>query len=149
MRTVLKAATHGVLALAYRSQGPIVFAPDPFDPRQAEGFAGWLCAPSTLSPQISRYLSALYLERGDLRTAFPAIPGGDVARYIDWVMNDGRADPPIPDELRPIQDAVKHRPARRPIRNEGVNVAGYVKAELGVGEAQLSLYNARNIPRSK
>src|SRR5439155_16667516 len=122
-------------ALIAADRGAPLDAPDPFDPRQAEGFAGWLRAPSTLSPQISRYLSALYLERGDLRTAFPAVPGGDVARYIDWVMNDGRADPPIPNELRPIQDAVKHRPARGPIRNEGVNVAGYVKAELGVGEA--------------
>src|SRR5205823_8762616 len=49
-------------ALLAADRGAPLDAPDPFDPRQAEGFAGWLCAPSTLAMLRADRRARAYLE---------------------------------------------------------------------------------------
>jgi glycosyltransferase involved in cell wall biosynthesis/SAM-dependent methyltransferase len=110
--------------------------PDPFDPVQADAFIDWLNQPGTKTPGLPRYLRALYLERSDLRRAFPDLSGPDLSAYLQWAREDGGADPPIPSvfraaSLRPTRE--RAAPAPGP-SSEGVNIAGYVRAELGTGE---------------
>jgi len=123
-----------------------------------EAFIAWLNQP--IIPRrgrpISHYALALYAERPDLQAAFPDLagPGGDA--YVDWLCRCGCVEERLPDQLVPqqadIQTETAQSPAAEPTAvGEGVNVAGYFRAELGVGEAARSLLagiEAAEIPYS-
>lgn len=118
---------------------------NPLDPEQADAFVTWLLMPSMEAPQLSQYLYSLYRERADLQVAFADVNGPDFGRYIDWIAEGGLASPPVPDVVR--QAAVQIRAAlttRSLAWHDGVNILGYVKAELGVGEgARLTVAAAK------
>jgi glycosyltransferase involved in cell wall biosynthesis/SAM-dependent methyltransferase len=110
--------------------------PDPLDPAEAEAFVTWLRSPDPSTPKVGRYFLAVYNERRDLRDAFPDLRGEGAAGFLEWIRNDGRADPPIPVALRNGDRGTPKGSVSTPAeRGEGVNVIGYVRAELGVGEA--------------
>lgn len=110
--------------------------PDPFTMGGSDAFTAWLAEPHVPESTVSRYLYGLYLERGDVRAAFPDLRGPDANRYLEWVTIDGRADPPIPDVfIRSLPRSRGGTISAVPVTAEGLNVIGYVKAELGVGEA--------------
>src|SRR5690606_24513972 len=102
----------------------------PFD---WDGIVDWLNAPAPEAPRLTRYLFGLYQERADLQRAFPTPYGADADAYLHWVAYDPWANQTIPASLRPASpaDARGREPAAF---REGVNIAGYFKAELGVGE---------------
>ena len=122
--------------------------PSPFDPSDADRFIAWLRTPDVEGSDVSRYLRAVYTERRDLQAAFPDVDGPDGRRFLEWVLVDGRAEPPIPELLRsnprprmllpkaPSQRQSKPRffESNGNRRQAGVNVVGYVRAENGVGE---------------
>ena len=123
--------------------------PDPFDQRDPDGFIDWLNAPDEngFAPLVPRYLMALYEERLDLRFAFPGLAHADTGRYLDWVVQYGAKEVQIPPELcrfdqtarNPAAEALLESPnpgtlRKRELRPAGLNVAGYFKAESGVGE---------------
>ncbi|MEA2220495.1 MAG: hypothetical protein QOJ35_3121, partial [Solirubrobacteraceae bacterium] len=115
-----------------------------FEPTQEQAFLDRLNAPAAESAGggagITTYLAALYEEREDLRRAYPDITGADAAGYLGWARVFGRGE--VPSELCPSADDADDRlvtapkPARAPIPHVplGVNVAGYLNSELGVGE---------------
>jgi glycosyltransferase involved in cell wall biosynthesis/SAM-dependent methyltransferase len=112
--------------------------PDPLSTTDTVAFIDWL--QEDIGPHarnVSRYLYALYKERVDLQAAFPDLRGPDAERYLNWVVIDGRADPPIPPVFLPDPLRVSYFGNNEPVsvQAEGLNVAGYVNAELGVGEA--------------
>lgn len=112
--------------------------PNPFDARTVEHFVAWLNQPDPKGPRtISRYLRALYLDRPDLQLAFPDINGEDASRFRTWVHGDGAAQEKVPAALLPPLAAAPdtHRFAAPDELRPGVNVAGYLSAELGIGEA--------------
>ncbi len=114
--------------------------PSPIDPDCPERFVDWLNEPVAAGPYpvISRYLYSLYLERPDLRTAFPNLSGDDAVRFLEWTRGDGVVQEHIPPQLLPGPGAIERarRPKFSPVPQlqEGVNVVGYFKAEMGVGE---------------
>ena len=112
--------------------------PDPFDAAASDAFLEWLNEPVNRGPRptVSRYLLLLWQDRPDLRTAFPNLAGPDSARYLAWVLRDGVAQEAIPDLLLPLPGQADDVAAgwRTTGLLPGVNVAGYFKAELGVGE---------------
>ncbi|HEX2053854.1 MAG TPA: glycosyltransferase [Actinomycetota bacterium] len=123
--------------------------PDPFDRFDSEAFVDWLNAPDEegFAPAVPRYLLALYEERLDLKAAYPGLAHADAGRYLDWVMRYGAKEAQIPPELCRFDQSIRRSPAddraeaaspgtlrRRELRPLGLNVAGYFKAESGVGE---------------
>ena len=100
---------------------------------------------------INRYLETLWEGRPDLRTAFPDLDGPDGDGLVHWAYTSGRFEHPFPDALLPPcpDDLVaEYRPtgspeaqlraARDPLAGTaagGVNVLGYLRGELGLGEA--------------
>lgn len=114
--------------------------PSPFS--QGSGFEDWLN--EVVGPQeITRYLRALYDEREDLKAAFPDVDGTDARLFVDWVRTTGAVHEQIPELLVP-------RPPI-PERVDGVNIAGYMAAENGVGEAARGLasaFDAAGIPKT-
>ena len=114
-----------------------------FEPEQEAAFLARLNAPAPVSAGgargITTYLAALYDEREDLRRAYPDLTGDDAAEYLGWARVFGIGEVPAP--LCPPADperapAPKRKPsvASAPPRPLGVNVAGYLNSELGVGE---------------
>ncbi len=133
------------LLAAENGQGPM--PADPLDSEGARAFSEWLNAPDLAAPKLTRYLGAVRAERVDLRNAFPDVTR-DADRFLDWVRTDGRTHPPIPAALLPKETAAAPiAPAAS--ATEGVNVVGYLRAELGVGEAArnyIMSLRAGNIP---
>lgn len=123
--------------------------PDPFDRFDPEAFVDWLNSPNEdgYAPFIPRYLLAVYEERLDLKAAYPGLAHADAGRYLDWVMRYGAKEAQIAPELCRFDQSIRRSPAddlaetsgpgtlrRREPRPYGLNVAGYFKAESGVGE---------------
>jgi glycosyltransferase involved in cell wall biosynthesis/SAM-dependent methyltransferase len=131
--------------------------PSLFDPLYADQFIDWLNEPADGAP-VSRYLAALYSDRPDVRLVYPNPAQG----FPEWVRAHGRIEEGIPSELVPgptptaagtLRWKLSRRLGRNTFVNEappapapaearrpqallpGVNVAGYLRAELGVGEA--------------
>ena len=131
--------------------------PSLFDPRYADRFIDWLNEPADGAP-LSRYLAALYSDRPDVQLVYPNPAQG----FLEWVRAFGRIEEGIPSELVPgptptaagtLRWKLSRRLGRNAFVNEappapapaearqpqallpGVNVAGYLRAELGVGEA--------------
>ena len=106
-------------------------APDRSHDPQA--FVAWAAAsdPELDGPvPLSRCLADLRAGRPDLLDAYPQIPGIHVADYCEWARVFGREQVPIPAELLPAD--LPHTSPR--YDQAGVNLAGFLTAELGVGE---------------
>ncbi|RIK08813.1 MAG: hypothetical protein DCC49_08250 [Acidobacteria bacterium] len=119
------------------SQAP----PNPFE-EPGESFTNWLneSAGGGMRTEITRYLHGLWELRSDLRQAFPDLSGPDAARYVEWARSAQRTDESLEPALIPRYETPASVPA--PIWPEfaepaqlkaGVNVAGYLNAELGIG----------------
>jgi SAM-dependent methyltransferase len=93
---------------------------------------------------VTRYLGELYRSRPDLQRAFPDLRGADAHAFVSWVTQQADALD-VPSALRPrgaAPSAGNGRPAPQPARASsngsrvaGINLAGYLSSELGVGEA--------------
>lgn len=123
--------------------------PDPFGESDPENFVDWLNSADERSyaPAVPRYLLALYEERLDLKAAFPGLAHADAGRYLDWVVRYGAREAAVSPELCRFDQSTRRSPAddlaesaapgtlrRRGLLPAGLNVAGYFKAESGVGE---------------
>ncbi len=131
-----------VNSVVYRHPAP----PNPLDPGGLTPFIDWLREPHPHRPTVSRYASAVYDEREDVRKAFPDLTGPDQRRFQSWVHDAAPVEMQVASRLLPESPALgalleKESPPR-PALPEGVNVAGYLRAELGVGEAARSVIAA-------
>ena len=107
-------------------------------------FVAWLREPEDPGHPawLSRYLFRMYLEQRRLRRAFPRVPGEDLPRFLTWVRRHGAAEAGIPTALLPPAEieapsALSARPVAA-----GVNVVGYLRAEVGVGEQSRQMAEA-------
>lgn len=120
--------------------------PDPFAPGGDDVFVDWLRTPTEpgLAAGIGRYLEDLWHRRAHLNVTFPSMSGRYGRRYVEWVSTHGRYREAIPVELLPSIDGSEISDfgngasgglAERGSDKEGLNIVGYLNAELGVGQA--------------
>ncbi|QIK75956.1 glycosyltransferase family 4 protein [Nocardioides piscis] len=93
---------------------------------------------------LGRYLAELYRRRPDLHQVYPGVRDGDVSGYLDWTELVGIRTDGIPRWVveagnrlaRPARDAgpVSTAPAP-PTLVPGVEVVGFLSADLGIGQA--------------
>lgn len=109
--------------------------PDPFGPAGAETFRDWLRSPagSDATCLVTREQHAVWLARGDLRAAFPHPFGRDQGAFLEWVRDSGvtQENLSVPTVLPAVSTGGA---SLEPSLTEGVNIAGYFRAELGVGK---------------
>lgn len=114
--------------------------PDLLDPVQAQAARTWLVS-APAAGGLPPYLAALR-DRADLAAAFPA--GTPDTAFLTWVEHHAVADGAPADLISPSVTAAA---ARRPVRSTaapepGVNVVGFLGAELGIGESARLLTSA-------
>jgi glycosyltransferase involved in cell wall biosynthesis len=120
---------------------------DPFEASGGAAFTAWLNEPDpdSRSGGTSRYLFSLYLERRDIRDAYPDL--GDPALrdgFHRWAFVDGAAEYGIPEALLPprprsLEDEIG---AEVPAPLWGLNVVGHFHAEYGLGETARRMVEA-------
>ena len=134
----LEVVDAGWVAL-YAAAVLVVLAIDAFRrPEVRDGFLAWVGRPAGSGPPwLTRYLEAIWRHRWDLQEAFPDLEGDDGDRYRSWLEERGRMEASIPESLMPraAQPTAGGRAMGASPVGPGINVAGYLKAELGVGEA--------------
>ena len=109
-----------------------------FQPAGEQAFVEYLNAPAPQAAGgargITNYLAALYEEREDLRRAYPDLTGADAAGYLGWARVYGRGEVPRQLCTATLDQEARAATGPRLTRPLGVNVAGYLNSELGVGE---------------
>ena len=113
--------------------------PTPYGDDGIQPFLHWLCeVRAGDSTKLPRYLSAIYWERGDLVHNYPEVRDGHHGRLHEWIDSSGVVENSL---IRALHQSVNQDLlALDNIENVsqkkgGVDVFGYLKAELGVGEA--------------
>jgi glycosyltransferase involved in cell wall biosynthesis len=113
--------------------------PTPFVKGGAERFLSWASAmPEDDLRPIPRYLRGIWNERPDVRILMPETVDGDIRRLRTWAKELAGAEHPNlalmgwrPEAERRL-GMVEHTEGTE---TQGVNLVGYLTADLGVGEA--------------
>jgi hypothetical protein len=116
--------------------------PSPYGAAGEAGFLRWLNQPIDRDEKfVTRYMLGVYDDRGDLKNAFPDPLGEDAARFRDWYLMFGQKELALPAALVPSPESGTELRLLEP-RSIPVNLAGYFRAELGLGSAARSLFAA-------
>ena len=122
--------------------------PSPFGPAGETGFLKWLNEPIDKAKLgVTRYMLAVSDDRPDVRTAYPDPTNKDAAAFRDWCQLYGSRELQLPPALVPPR--ATRTPDVAVSLQTPVNVAGYFRAELGIGAAARAIVaalEAANIP---
>jgi glycosyltransferase involved in cell wall biosynthesis len=126
----------------------------PFSEAGTAEFIAWCQGPADrgVAHGLTWVALAVYDERSDLQTAFPDLEGADGPRYFWWISHhrEDAADLGLPPEWLPAPaPGSEDEPPAEEGGPWGVNVAGYLRSELGVGEAARAVItglDARGVP---
>lgn len=126
-----------------------------FTPAGEAEFLAWLNEPAPEAPQVTRYLYDVWRNRLDVQRAYPYLDDPEIAdSFLGWAGVFGAHEIPIPEPLLPrrsieIRDrlVVESGPSPEPDEGApvGVNVAGYLRAELGIGEIARQMVAALDV----
>lgn len=113
--------------------------PCPFIPDEFEGFRKWLVGrDSRVHRDIPRHVSAIIDIEPELSGRFDTVDDRNRADLAGWIRHAGAARypsltlfPTTLESVAPASPAIRDTGERRP----GVDVVGYLTADLGVGEA--------------
>ncbi|HEY7633587.1 MAG TPA: glycosyltransferase [Thermoleophilaceae bacterium] len=100
----------------------------------------WLNEPSPVGAHagVNRYLYLLHSRTDWLRDEFPDLANGDAERLMQWARTHGKDhDPVLRDLLAPPSPSAQGGGRSTPPAptSGGVNVVGFLRGELGLGEA--------------
>ena len=118
--------------------------PSPFRTGGLPAFVDWLRSTSPASQMhLPRYLEFLLASRPDLRGVYPESAHGDIRRLLRWARTSGRSEVPLIEFLGVDPDFAESGTEMKDVGREpgGVDLVGYLRAELGVGEAGRLLWS--------
>jgi glycosyltransferase involved in cell wall biosynthesis len=150
--TVLSAGLRRLYGEGERSGA---FRLSPFTEAGTREFVTWCQSPANRGAAhgLSRLALAVYDARDDLRLAFPDLDGADGPRFAVWIAQNRHqaADLGLPPDWLPAlaPGGSVEEPSRDDGAPWGVNVAGFLRSELGVGEAArtvIAALDARGVP---
>jgi len=113
--------------------------PSPFGPEGEEAFLRWLNEPVGQGQiKITRYMLAVRDDREDVKRAFADPLGADAAAFRNWYRSFGQRELNLSLAIMPDNGPFSNSIAE----TRAVNVAGYFRAELGLGVAARSILSA-------
>ena len=83
-------------------------------------------------PPITRYLKTLYEQRMDVQHAYPDLFGRDRLGFLSWTRRSAVQEMGIAPYFVKPDESIEASSLNRP---SGVNFVGYLRAEMGIGEA--------------
>ncbi|TWE13824.1 FkbM family methyltransferase [Prauserella muralis] len=101
----------------------------------------WLASPADhaqAAAGLNRLALAVWASRTDLQLAFPHPTGSDSPAFRVWCENSGVAEDVLPEWAMPVPPPVP----QEPVEDFGVNILGYLTAELGLGEMGRIVHDA-------
>ncbi|WIY04313.1 glycosyltransferase [Amycolatopsis mongoliensis] len=107
--------------------------PHPFGDDGGRAFRRWLAEPASpldAATGLTRLAAAVWLARVDLQAVFPHPRGASRDGFRRWCATHGIEEGLVPEWAVPTEPP----PPVAPVDGFGVNVAGYLTAELGLGE---------------
>jgi glycosyltransferase involved in cell wall biosynthesis len=129
----------------------------PFTEVGTEEFIAWCQEPGEAGAEhgLTRLCLAIHRRRPDISSAFPDLDGEDGQRFRGWIHEYGAKEfglgpqwlPPTPVDDRPSAGEIDASAGGG--EPWGVNVAGFLRSELGVGEAArtvIAALDARGVP---
>ena len=129
----LRVAYRQALVEAEEKDDPL--PPAPFGADHDAEFIKWLRSPIRSGSLITNYVLSLWKVRPDLQAAFPEPHGEHEKTFHSWAVGPHSDLPPEWVGASLYSPELTNGP-RRPLSVvPGLNVSGYFKAELGVGEA--------------
>jgi glycosyltransferase involved in cell wall biosynthesis len=111
---------------------PAAVPPHPFTDDGGAAFKRWLNSPATIRERaagMNRLAMWPWQTRTDLQATFPEPLGANAAGYRQWCGTHG-----VTEGVPPWAVPVEPRPVSGPEDRFGVNIAGFLTAELGLGE---------------
>ncbi|MFC0429453.1 FkbM family methyltransferase [Kutzneria buriramensis] len=117
--------------------------PTPFDRDDPDAFLRWACSPADGAQAgvgMTRWAMSVWSARADLQIAFPDPLGANAEDYRHWCITSGVAEHEMPRRAVPTGPKAGSTVAIEDTR--GVNVLGYLTAELGVGEMGRLVHDA-------
>jgi glycosyltransferase involved in cell wall biosynthesis len=119
------------------------FRHSPFDAAGTEEFIAWSQEPARVGARhgLTRLCLEMYDQRPDLSGTYPDLEGTDGTKLLAWVHRWAADEFDLPPHLLPpgSERSLEQVGSTQPW---GVNVAGYLRSELGVGEAARSVISA-------
>ncbi len=115
--------------------------PHPFGDEGDAAFRRWLSSPDSpleRAAGLNRLVMRIWADRVDLQAVFPHPHHAHSAAFRQWCRTHGLAEGLLPAWALPREPAA---PAP-PLDEFGVNVAGYLTAELGLGEMGRVIHRA-------
>ncbi|HET6500541.1 MAG TPA: FkbM family methyltransferase, partial [Amycolatopsis sp.] len=107
--------------------------PHAYDTDQGEAFRDWLASPADQAQTgagLNRMTQAIWASRIDLQVAFPHPCGADADKFRFWCSGSGVREAGLPEWAQPAPRLAPKSPQDA----FGVNLLGYLTAELGLGE---------------
>jgi FkbM family methyltransferase len=111
---------------------PMVFGPNGDG---GIGFLAWLNEPvdGPARAPISRFMAHIWSSRDDLQWAYQDPAGAGWAGFQEWMHDRATFEESVPAALIPVRTGSKDA-VDLPKPTPGVNIVGYFRAELGVGQ---------------
>lgn len=102
----------------------------------------WATSRSISSGNLSRILFSLWKSRPDLMRRFPDATGNEAHELQEWARNHGIAENAIDEEFIEIGDLVQDSYPNFFSDEKGINIAGYLTGELGLGQSARLIYES-------
>jgi glycosyltransferase involved in cell wall biosynthesis len=104
----------------------------------------WATDRSLDSGNLSRILYTIWKSRPDLQRRFPDATGREAADLVAWAKRHGVKERIIDENSLTIGELAKDAYPNKFSRNKGINIAGHLSGELGIGQsARLILASAK------
>lgn len=107
-----------------------------------ENWREWANSYSPEFGELGRSLYSVWLTRKDLVARFPDVTGRDYKDFLNWAKTHGINEGVVDPEIMNLGNYEKKSSNRKYVKTKGVNVAGYLSAELGLGQSSRLILNA-------
>ena len=119
--------------LAAEEQG-LPLPPPAFPEAAFEEFLRWVKAPVGPDSVVTNWLAWVWRQRGDLQVAIPDGLSTGGPSLVRWAQQFGAQELLVPAGWGIVDPDSGQDTTRRRVASAGVNISGYLRAELGVGE---------------
>jgi glycosyltransferase involved in cell wall biosynthesis len=100
-----------------------------------DNWQNWATKRTVQSGNLSQILFSIWKSRPDLKRRYPDATGTEAQDLLQWASTHGVAEKVIDKDLLSIGDLSSDSYPTKKTSKKGINVAGYLQGELGLGQS--------------